>query len=124
MLNVAVVLAVALIAAQANHTHERPLVGGAPEASIAMSGPYQTLFRVEAPKIPVAQVLPVPVTDPKQMLGQVFEMAPRFQRGGCNMPVVAARPEMDPKMVIAVPDSTMAGAKIRVVEPPVSCGHR
>jgi hypothetical protein len=122
VLNLAVVLAVALVAAQAKHTHERPFVGQPPNPSTAMSGPYQTLFRIQPPK--ALGTIQVPAADPTSTHARVIDMTPRLERGGCNMPIIAARPDLDPRMIVTVPEEVREAAKIRSIAPPPPCGHR
>ena len=119
MLNVAAVLAIALIAGQATHTH---VAGQPPNPSTAMSGPYQTLFRIEPPK--GSGTIQVPVADPQVTYGRVIEMGPRVERGGCNMPIIVDRPEVDSKILLTPPESARNAAKIRAIEPPLCGGKR
>lgn len=122
MLNFALVVAMFVAAAaQAKHTpEERLLAPQAPNPSTAMSGPYQKLFRVK----------PIEISEPVRGVGQlevhprVIDVTPRVERGGCNMPIVVARPEIDQKMVITAPPSAQGAAKIRAIEPPPPCGRR
>lgn len=121
MLNLAVILAVALIAAQAKHTHERRLIGQPAQPSTAMSGPYRTLFRVEVPEAST----PIRVQpDPNKVHARVIDMTPRAERGGCNMPIIVARPEVDPGMIVTPPESAKKAAKIRAIELPPPCVKR
>ena len=122
MINLAVILAVAFVAAQAKHTPERPFVGHSPNPSTAMSGPYQSLFRVELPK--PSTPTQVQVAEPTTRYGRAIEMTPRFERGGCNMPIIVARPEVDPRMIVTPPESVKDAAKIRAIEPPPPCGQQ
>ena len=122
MLNVAAVLAVALIAAQAKHTHDRANTVHPPNPSSAMSRPYQTLFRIEPPK--GSGTIQVPVADSQVTHGRVIEMGPRVERGGCNMPIIVARPEVDSKILLTPPESAGNAAKIRAIEPPLCGGKR
>ena len=121
MLNLAAVLAITLITAQAKHTHARPFEGQPPNPSTAMSGPYQTLFRIEPPR--GSGTVQVPVAEPKTTHARVIEMGPRVERGGCNMPIIVARPEVDRKIIVTPPDSAKKAAKIRAIEPPL-CGDK
>ena len=120
MLNIVTVIAAALMATQSIHSPGRPLAGQPAKPSAAMSGPYQKLFRVDPPK--ASGPIQVRVAEPR--LGRVIEMGPRFERGGCNMPIIVARPEVDPKMIVTPPESVKNAAKIRAIEPPLPCGMR
>jgi hypothetical protein len=112
MLNVAVIVAVTLVATvQARHDVERSPVTP-PSTQIATSGPYQKLFKIEPPK----------PGSPVQVM--VIDMSPRVERGGCNMPIIVAHPEIDPKSIVTLPESARGTAKIRAIDPPPPCGQK
>ena len=82
------------------------------------SDPWQGLFVVK----------PLPTTEGQSVavLGLPSQAAalPRRhhpERGPCNMPIVPANPDVDPRMIVPIPKGR-ADAKIRVIEPGV-CGH-
>jgi hypothetical protein len=68
-----------------------------------------------APKEARRQVTVLPDVRPP-----VFERQNRVERGPCNMPIIVANPDIDPRMVVPV-ERRNADAKIRVIEPR-ACG--
>jgi hypothetical protein len=119
MLNVVLVVAITLAAAgQAKHTHANLLGNPEPSPLVPTSGPYQRLFLVPPiPPVGKGHVQVIPHGD-----ARVIDMSPRVERGPCGMPIVAARPEMDPKMIVTPPPQARHVSKIRVFEPPPPCG--
>ena len=88
-----------------------------------------TLAQAEPPKAPKAThsqpydrlfVTPkLEVVKPRGPAHVVPERRHHVERGPCNMPVVRARPEVDPRMVRPIDRRTHSTAKIRVIEPKI-----
>ena len=128
MLNIAVIVALALsAAAQAKHTHDGgPFIPQGQSTPGAVSTPYRQLFLVSA--------IPQTVKDQTKEQAEALRAARArmvhhsrpslFEEGPCGMPVIVARPEVDPKMIVTVPESARGSAKIRAIEPPPPCGEK
>lgn len=77
---------------------------------------YGTLFKVQpiqkGPQTPqiVTPGKPVPgVVKQDGLLG--------VERGGCNMPIIAANADIDPRIIIPIPEEGKRSSRIRVIEP-------
>jgi hypothetical protein len=86
-----------------------------PKPQDALAGPYRQLFSVQ-PVLPAEQVTVRPSP-------RVVETTSRLERGPCNMPIIVAKPAVDPKMIVPVAKNNNTDPKIRVIEPPV-CGPK
>lgn len=109
------VVATLLITAQAPQHLPKYVVPAQPvtghKAPPAVDTPYKNLFEV-AP----VQKAPESAT-PKLVLGAVKEVG-GLQRGPCNMPIIAANADVDPKIIVPIPEHAKKSAKIRAIEPP------
>jgi hypothetical protein len=83
------------------------------------SNPWQSLFAVKP--LPTAEGQSVTVLPLPSQANPARPQRHQPQRGPCNMPIVPANPDVDPRMIVPIP-ADGAQAKIRVVEPTI-CGH-
>jgi hypothetical protein len=128
VVNIAVIVALALsAAAQAKHTHDGgPFSPQGQRTSGTVSAPYQQLFLVPG--------IPPTVKGQAKAQEEALRAAQKrlvhhgrsslFEEGPCGMPVIVARPEVDPKMIVTPPESARGSAKIRAIEPPPPCGKK
>ena len=81
-------------------------------ASKTAGAPYGALFQV-----PPIEKAPESVTTRKPVYGTVKEVG-GVHRGPCNMPIIAANADVDPKILVPIPEHAKKSAKIRAIEPP------
>ena len=75
--------------------------------------PYASLFQVR----PSEPVTPSSMLVPRATRPADQCSPPMIERGPCGVPVIVARPELDPDMVRPVPEPDRKTAKIRTFEP-------
>jgi hypothetical protein len=87
--------------------------------SVFSTRPYSGLFVALPAKSLATPTVPVVV---RRQTHSVAQSRAQIERGPCNMPIIVATPEIDPKIVRTIPrDRTEA--KIRVIEPS-PCGTK
>ena len=110
------VVATLVIAAQAPQHSPRYVVPAQPvtghKAPPPPDTPFGKLFQV-----PPIEKAPERSTPRKPTPGTVKQHG-GVERGPCNMPIITANADVDPKILVPIPEHAKKSAKIRAIEPP------
>ena len=89
-------------------------------------GPYASLFQPKPSEITAAPgavfVRAQPLKGGRMVPAPVIAESTKLEPGPCGMPTLAARADLDPRIVVPIPESARDSAKIRAI-PLRPCGR-